>query len=168
MWRSQQLQPCCKQLLSLIQPALRLSEGGCSPSRCFQWLEQTLVKKRPTWEIFVSTLSDWFLCCDFFSGVCSRLLGQQPALIGRSFFYLFLNNSTDWGSSFAVKFCWRILKLLCLQFCVGDIDGILFSVVSPLCSECLKFASHLTKSLFHALIMALSFQTSVVPCCLQM
>ena len=91
------------------------------------------------------------------------------------FFFFFLINRTDWflfrGSYFAVKFCWRILKLLkCLKFCVGDINGILFLVGFPLCCECFKFASHLTKSLlfrsFH--VMIVSFQMPVAPYCVLM
>ena len=71
-WWSRQLQPCCEQLSSLTQPTPRLSEGGFPASRCFQWLEQTKVRKRSTREIFVSTLNDWFLCSDFLTEVCSR------------------------------------------------------------------------------------------------
>ena len=100
----------------------------------------------------------------------SRLLEQQEHKLPGLFFFI---NSIDWllfhRSYFAVKLCWGILKLLCPRFCVRDIDGILFSMVLPLCSECLKFASYLTKSLFRSLyVMALSFQMPVAPYCVLM
>ena len=86
------------------------------------------------------------------------------------FFFLFLISSTVWmllrGSYFAVKFCWWILKLLCFKFCVGDISGFLIPVVSPLHSECFKFASHLTKSVFSSFhVIVVSFQMPVALYC---
>ena len=45
----------------------------------------------------------------------------------------------------------------------------LFSGDFPLCSECFKFASHLTKSIFRSLyVMAVSFQMPVALYCVLM
>ena len=79
LWRSRQLQSCCKQLSSVTQPAPRLPKGGCPTNHCFQWLEQTDVRKRSTWEIFVSTLNDWFVCDDFLTEVWSLFQAARTA-----------------------------------------------------------------------------------------
>ena len=112
-----------------------------------------------------------FVCSDFFTAVCSRLLEQQPAYIARVIYFF---NQQNWltfilRSYFAVKFCWGTLKLLCIKFCVGDINGVLFSVVFLQYSNCFRFALRLTKSVFHSLhVMAVSFQMPITPYCLLM
>ena len=50
--------------------------------------------------------------------------------------------STDWflfrGPFFAVKFCWRILKLLCLKFCVETSMEFYFPRISPYVASALS------------------------------
>ena len=68
-----------------------------------------------------------------------------------------------------LNFVERIEAATSYIFFVGDINGILFSMVFTLCNECFKFASHLTKSVFcsfHTLVV--SFQISIALYCVLM
>ena len=79
MWRSQRLQPCCKQQWSFTQPAPRLPEGGCPAIPYFQWLEQTEVRKRSTCKIFASTKKQFGF--QAFSNSAPKLWNALPQTI---------------------------------------------------------------------------------------
>ena len=165
MWRSRQLQPCCKQPSLFIQLAPR---GGCPTSREFQWLDQTLLRKKSTGEIFVSTLNDWFVCSG--SSLKSVPVARSAASINCQFF-VFLFSSVALTDLFhrphvAVKFCWSFYVL---RFMSETSMEFYFPWFTLYVASAFQFASHLTKSVFRSFpVMVVSFQMPVALYCMLM